>query len=62
MGKESKRKRKASDGKESKRPVPNEGGIASLLSGRYGFAVALFIIAGTALLIYSNTFFSPFSY
>jgi tetratricopeptide (TPR) repeat protein len=49
MGKESKRKRRAIDGKGSKSSVSKDKGVLSLLSGRSGFPFVFFLIAVTAL-------------
>jgi hypothetical protein len=56
------RKRRSLEGKGIKRPVPKERGVLSVLSERYGFAPAFAIIAVTVLIIYSNTFSSPFHF
>jgi hypothetical protein len=47
---------------ETKDEVPGESGPQRLLTGKYGFALVFFILAVTALLIYSNTFSSPFQF
>jgi tetratricopeptide (TPR) repeat protein len=60
MGKKSRLKKSRLDGKSIKRPAPEEKGILSILTGRYGFAVAIVLITVTALIIYSNVFSSPF--
>jgi tetratricopeptide (TPR) repeat protein len=60
MGEASRVKRKSLEDKDSKRPVPEETGVSSILSRRYGFAVTFLLIALTALLVYSNTFHAPF--
>jgi tetratricopeptide (TPR) repeat protein len=60
MGKAKRRKRRSPEGKGIKRPVPEEKALPSLFTGRYGFAIAFSFITITALLIYSNTFSSPF--
>jgi tetratricopeptide (TPR) repeat protein len=43
------RKRKSLEDKEVKRPIPEDKGVLSLLSGRYTPAVAFLLIAVTAL-------------
>jgi tetratricopeptide (TPR) repeat protein len=58
MSKVSRRKRKSLEGKGLR--GPEEKGLQSLLSRRYGPAAALVIIAVTTLLIYSITFSYPF--
>jgi tetratricopeptide (TPR) repeat protein len=60
VGKASRRKRSTHEGKGVKQAVFEEKAVPSLLSGRYGFAIAFFLITLTAILIYSNTFQGPF--
>ncbi len=63
MGKTSRRKQKSFEGKGIKRPVLLDEKMApSILSGRYGLAIALSLITITTLLIYSHTFSFPFHF
>jgi tetratricopeptide (TPR) repeat protein len=60
VGKASRRKRRAPEGKEPKRSFPKRKDFPSILAGRYGVAFALVLIITTGILIYSGTFHSPF--
>jgi Flp pilus assembly protein TadD len=59
MGKTSKRKRRPPDGKELKRPVPEEKGGSSIFSRRYGFSSLILIVSFG---VYLNAIFNGFVY
>jgi len=62
LGKASKKKRKDFENRETKQYTSEENKALSSFFTKYGFWVALFLITTTALLIYSNTFSSPFQF
>ncbi len=62
MGKASRRKQKSLEGKWDKLPVLEEKAISSPPFARYGLPIVFLLITMTALLIYSNTFSSPFHF